>query len=296
MKILLMDLDIDKRRRSFPNLALMKLSAYHKARGDVIFLNFPLCQPDVTYASCVFTWHRSNANGLNAQFGGSGIDIEVKLPDYIEHLKPDYDLYPNPQWSMGYSSRGCPRHCPWCKVPLKEGGIVAWASPKEFYDPRFQLLILLDNNTLAAPNCIGTLQVLTDLPVVVDFNQGLDIRLLNDEHVHYFKHIKTKKLRFAFDSISYETAVRRGIDKLFKAGFAKSHLSFYVLVGFPNDDTSIERIKILQGYGVDVYPMIYKDDTGKEPEVTMQFTETLKFRGARQNLRKFLRVAGRLNK
>ena len=71
-------------------------------------------------------------------------------------------------------------------------------------------------------------------------------------------------------------------------------ISFYVLVGGKQDDEAIERMKILQSYGVDVYPMIYKDDSGKEPEVNYNFDETIKFHGARGNIRKFLRVTGRL--
>ncbi len=293
MKVCLLDLDINKRRRPFPNLALMKLSAYHKARGDDVTLNFPLAA-DITYGSCVFTWNKEKANGLAAQFGGGGIDIIAKLPSEIEHIMPDYDLYPNSDASIGYTSRGCSRDCPWCKVRAKEGFIQAWASPREFYDPRFKRMLLLDNNTLAAPNWKETLIELSGLPVIVDINQGLDIRILSDEHIYYLKRIRTQKLRFAFDSLGYEKAVHQGIKRLLKAGYAKSHLSFYVLVGFPNDNTAIERMKILQGYGVDVYPMIYKDDSGKEPQLNMRFAEILNFRGGRGNLVKFLRIVGRV--
>ena len=295
MRVCLYDLDMTSKRRAFPNLALMKLSAYHKARHDeVMELNFPIAQPNVAYGSCVFTWNKNKANGLMAQFGGSGIDILAKLPPEVEHIKPDYDLYPNPDCSMGYTSRGCIRDCPWCKVRIKEGYIQAWASPKEFYNPRFRRMLLLDNNILASPNWRETVIDLANLPVVVDFNQGLDIRCLNDENISYLRRINTTKLRFAFDSMTYERSVRSGIEQLFKAGYAKSHLSFYVLVGFPSDDTAIERMKMLQGYGVDVYPMIYKDDSGKEPQLNINFTETIDFRGARGNLAKFLRVVGRV--
>lgn len=294
MKVVLFDLDLNEKRKVFPNLALMKLSAWHKARGDEVYYQFPLVNGDLTYASCVFTWNKHNANGLQAVFGGSGIDIHVKLSPDVEHIKPDYDLYPDCRWSMGYTSRGCPRHCPWCLVPVKEGDITAWASPKEFYDARFSEMLLLDNNLLAAPNWKETLIELAGLPVKVDCNQGLDIRVLNDEHIHYLKKVRMKVLRFAFDHIGYERAVCTGIENLLKAGYNKRMLSFYVLVGFPRDDTAIERMKILQGYGIDVYPMIYKDATGKEPKLNLNWDETLSFRGARGNLRKFLRVVGRI--
>jgi len=296
MKILLFDLDMSSKRKAFPNLALMKLSASHKARGDEVYLNFYLAQCDLAYVSCVFSWNKHKGDGYIDQcfVGGSGIDLKAKLSNEVEHIKPDYDLYPDCKWSIGYTSRGCSRNCPWCLVPKKEGNIQAWTSPKEFYDPRFSEMLLLDNNLLASPNWKETLVELAELPVMVDCNQGLDIRVLNDEHIHYLKRVRMKVLRFAFDHISYESAVRIGIEKLLKAEYNKRRLSFYVLIGFPNDDTAIERMKILQGYGVDVYPMIYKDDSGKEPELNLHWDETLSFRGARGNLRKFLRVVGKL--
>ena len=116
MRILLADLDISNRRRPFPNLALMKLSAYHKARGDEVFLNFPLCQPDITYASCIFSWHKPNLIEQSVIAGGSGIDLDTWLPNEVEHIMPDYSLYPNIDFSMGFTSRGCIRDCPFCLV------------------------------------------------------------------------------------------------------------------------------------------------------------------------------------
>ena len=297
MKISLIDLGMmaNKRRRASPNLALMKLSAWHKRRGDETSLNFPLKGSDLTYASCVFSWQRPRELSPAIKYGGGGLgDFGVVLPPEIEHIQPDYELYPNINYSMGFTSRGCIRNCKFCKVRAKEGYIQAWAEVGEFYNPRFTLLLLLDNNILASQNWRGTFLDLIRLKVLTDFNQGLDIRCLDDERVYYLKQIKVKKYRFAFDDIAYEKQVRVGIDLMLKGGIAKSKLSFYVLVGFEKGDEAIERMKLLQSYGVDVYPMIYKDDNGKEPEVSYDFDETIKFHGARGNLVKFLRVAGRL--
>lgn len=297
MKILLSDLDIIKQRRPFPNLALMKLSAYHKARGDEVYLNFPLCLPDIEYASCVFSWNRVEVSRLQngALVGGSGIDLKAELPFEIEHIMPDYSLYPNTNFSMGFTSRGCIRNCPFCLVPQKEGHIKAWASVREFFNPLFKRLLLLDNNLFAAGNCEDTLNDLIELQVETDFNQGLDIRLLTDKLVDYLKGIKTRVYRFAFDDIAYEKQVRQGIGLLLKAGISPRKLAFYVLVGFKKDDEAIERVKLLQSYGVDIYPMLYKDESGKEPSVNYNFKDTIEFHGARGNLRKFLRITGRLN-
>lgn len=295
MKILLSDLDMVKGHRPFPNLALMKLSAYHKVKGDEVWFNFPLCLPDIEYASCVFSWHRQGVNKLshNAIIGGSGIDIKTELPFEVEHIMPDYSLYPNVDYSMGYTSRGCIRNCPWCIVQLKEGYIKPWAPIYEFWDRRHKKIICLDNNILASPNWEETAESLIREQVLVDINQGLDIRLVDDKVAYQLSKIKTRVLRFAFDSIQIEPQVRQGIDLLLRAGIKPRHLSFYVLVGF-NGDAGIDRMKLLQSYNVAVYPMIYKDKTGKEPKLNITLNETINFHGGRNNLRKFLRVVGRI--
>lgn len=295
MKVLLMDLDVNNRRRVFPNLALMKLSAYHKKRGDVVSLNFPLGGYELGYASCVFSWHKTRANGLPpiVECGGSALDLSKQLPPEVEHIMPDYELYPDVNFSMGFTSRGCIRKCPWCLVPAKEGGIQAWTSIYEFWNRRYPDIKLLDNNILASPNWNETADALIKELVMTDFNQGLDIRLVDDKVAHQLASIRTSKLRFAFDHIGIEPQVREGIRLLLKAGIRSRHLSFYVLIGF-NGDVGIDRMKLLQSFGVDVYPMIYKDEMGKEPKLNCKFDETLKFHGGRGNLRKFMRVVGRV--
>ncbi len=295
MRISLMDLDISSRRRPFPNLALMKLSAHHKARGDKVFLNFPLCQPDITYASCVFSWHKPSLIEQSVIVGGSGIDLDAWLPNEIEHIMPDYSLYPNIDFSMGFTSRGCIRNCPFCLVHRKEGGIKAWASVREFLNPSLRRLILLDNNFFAAENCEDTLNDLIELQIETDINQGLDIRLLTDKLADSIKRMKAKIYRFAFDDIAYEKQVRQGIELLLKAGISPRKLAFYVLVGFQNDETAVDRMKLLASYGVDVYPMIYKGQDGKEPTIKSKWDGTIFWHGSRNNIRKFLRVVGRLN-
>lgn len=293
---MLLDLDVTRRRRPFPNLALMKLSSYHKAKGDEVFLNFPLYQPDITYASCVFTWNGERGVGLppDAIIGGSGIDLKVELPPEVEHIMPDYSLYPNTDFSLGFTSRGCIRRCPWCIVPEKEGQIKPWARIYEFWAREHRKIILLDNTLLAAPNWRLTMDDLLAEGIEVDFNQGLDIRLVNEETVGYLKRVKTRQLRFAFDDIAYENAIRKGIELLRANGIPLSKLSFYVLVGFNGDDTAVERMKILQPYNVSVYPMIYKGPDGKEPKVLERLGDAIFWRGGRSNLKKFLRVVGRL--
>ncbi len=297
MKVLLMDLDVITRRRLFPNLALMKLSAYHKARGDEVFLNFPLQLPDITYASCVFTWNAKRRATVpdEATLGGSGIDLKAELPPEVEHIMPDYSLYPSVDFSMGFTSRGCIRKCPWCIVPEKEGQIKPWSRIYEFWNPQHRKIILLDNNLLAASNWRLTMDDLIAEELEVDFNQGLDIRLVDEDNVGYLKRIKVKQLRFAFDNIAYENSVRRGIELLLANGTHSRKLSFYVLAGFDGDHTHLERMKILSSYNVDVYPMLYKGPDGKEPHRSLiGVGESTLWHGSRRNIKKFLRTVGRL--
>jgi len=299
---LLMDLDLlqQNRRRKyiFPNLALMKLSAYHKARGDEVYLNFPLQPPDITYASCVFTWNAKRKASIpnGAHVGGSGIDLKAKLPPEVEHIMPDYNLYPGVHSSIGFTSRGCIRKCRWCIVPEKEEGIRPAARIYEFLDCQYRKITLLDNNLLAAPNWRQTMEDLIAEELEVDFNQGLDIRLLNEENLDYLKRVKAKGLRFAFDHIGYEKAVREGIELLLANGLGSRKLSFYFLYGFPViEQECVERVKILASYNVDIYPMAYKGPDGKEPQRRILKVDDIPLlHGSRRNIDKFLRLVGRL--
>ncbi|MBA7465003.1 hypothetical protein ES707_00164 [subsurface metagenome] len=304
-KVLLMDLDIIKQRLPHPNLALMKLSAYHKSKGDEVYLNFPLEKSDITYASCVFTWSAKRRTIIpdEAIVGGAGIDVRGELPPEVEHMMPDYSLYSNvaPPWkdaSIGFTSRGCIRKCHWCSVPEKEGYIKPWTRIYEFWHRQHRRIILLDNNILASSNWRQTMEDLIAEDLEVDFNQGLDIRLLNEENLWYLKRVKTKQLRFAFDDIAYERVLREGIELLLANGLSPRKLRFYFLYGFPFiEQECIERVKILASYNVEVYPMAYKGSDGKEPRRRILKVDDIPFlHGARQNIDKFLRLVGRLPK
>lgn len=130
----------------------------------------------------------------------------------------------------------------------------------------------------------------------VDFNQGLDIRLVNEENVGYLKRVRARELRFAFDDIGYEKVVRKGIELLLANGLGSRKLSFYFLYGFPIiEQECAERAKILASYNVGVYPMAYRGPDGKEPRRRiLKLDDFPLMHGARRNLEKFLRLVGRL--
>ncbi|MBA7695187.1 hypothetical protein ES703_103809 [subsurface metagenome] len=265
MKVLLFDADL-----KMPNLALMKLSAYYKAMGYDVELNFPMGEYDEVFASCVFTKNRHLVETLPFKVigGGTGWDIHASLQPDIEHLMPDYDLY-NCNYSVGFTSRGCIRRCPWCIVPQKEGDIQDWAEIYEFWDRRHRKIVLLDNNLLAAPNWKSTLRDLARERVMVDFNQGLDIRLVDDEVAWSLKQTQlTRWLRFAFDEPSMEQQVREGIRILEQAGIPPSRLWFYMLIGFDTTfEQDVERLGVLEGLGCEVFAMGYQEVNGVKPRL-----------------------------
>lgn len=284
-----MDLD----NTGFGNLALMKLSAWHKAkpRGDQVYVNMP-GQYDRVYVSSTFTWNAKDGHPPGSVSGGWGFNNKW-LPEEIEHMMPDYWLYGHDLgYSMGFTSRGCIRNCPWCSVPLKEGNIQPWASIYEFWDRRHGFIRLLDNNLLAAPNCAETLEALRKENLIVDFNQGLDIRLLTDEIVWHLRQLCCPELRFAFDDYSYAPAVQRGIDLLVSAGFSRSHLHFYVLMGYKQDaDDDFGRLELLQRNGCSIFPMVYRDEKGIE-HMPAPGPIPQKMHGCRDSLRKLARLKG----
>jgi len=280
MNTLLIDID----NTEFPNLALMKISAWHKQRGDRVYLNVSPLPPHKVYISCVFSWNKPRALGIakffeglgiEVELGGSGISLNSTLPDEIEHIMPDYSLY-GIDYSMGFTSRGCIRNCPWCIVPKKEGYIKDWSPLSEFLKPGHEKVILLDNNFLASPRWHENLSKLAMSNLKVNFNQGLDIRLIDQENArllaktrYYDWHFKNRRLHFAFDFPEIEDEVIRGIGTLKKAGIPPRHLMFYMLVGFgvePSEYTwdyflehDYHRFEVLDRLGVLPYVMLYND-------------------------------------
>lgn len=278
MRVLLVDADSVN---GFPNLALMKYSAYHKGRGDHIDLirGIPSTKPlflyDLIIISCIFFQNKQRVLDYADQFtdtevlvGGSGVDLALTLPDEIEHILPDYYLY-GLDFSMGFTSRGCLRNCEFCAVPTKEGPIRDHAPISEFHNIDFKKLMLLDNNFLASPRWRENLREIKRLGVKVNFNQGLDIRLMTEEIANLLVelkvndwHFRKRALHFAFDDPRFEKYVRDGVALLVDAGFTPSSLMFYVLVGFnTTKEQDIERVRILKELGVKPFIMPYNQST-----------------------------------
>lgn len=243
--------DIDSK---IPNLALMKLSAWHKQRGDQTELYFPLKEYDKVYASQIFKW--STPVYHYDKLGGSGTEKwGVVLPKRIEHIMPDYSLYPNCNYAMGFTTRGCIRRCPFCIVNKKEGLIQEWAEVSEFWNGQKEVM-LLDNNILAASNWKKVFDFIIKKKITL-IEHGMDIRLINEENADYLSKIKfKKKIHFAFDNIGIEKQVRQGIKILEKARIKPYRSTFYVIIGFdstPEED--LYRVELLRELGSDAFVM-----------------------------------------
>ena len=272
MKVLLIDADS---KTGFPNLALMKLSAYYKQQDAEIELikgiptTRPLAHYDKIFISCIFFQNKTRVLDYASQLdnpiiGGSGFDLELSLDCDIEHTRPDYSLY-DIDYSLGFTSRGCIRNCGFCIVPQKEGMIRDNAPIAEFLYPDHKKVILLDNNFQASPRWRENIRFIIEKDLKVNFNQGLDIRLMNQEFAeqlaqtkYYDWEFKHRGLYFAFDDLRYEKAVWKGIDIIERVGIPLKHCLFYVLIGYnTTEEQDLYRIQALKERGVHPYVMPY---------------------------------------
>lgn len=282
MKIGLYDVD----SHNFPNLPLMKISAWHKSQGDEVEWWFAMMHYDKVYVSKVFgdEYSQMDMTAISADeivFGGTGFAITVEdgkevyhkdrdkdLPYEIEHIYPDYSLYPEltKDKAYGFLTRGCCNNCSFCIVSQKEGMCshkVAdlsewWRGQKE--------IILLDANILACKDRISLLQSLIDSGATVDFTQGLDARFITTEIAEMLGKIKTKMYHFAFDFMKNEKAIVKGL-KTF-VDIVKPDERKCVVYMLTNYDTTFEedfyRIRKLQELGLTPDVRIYRKSTSPQ--------------------------------
>lgn len=268
---------------NFPSLPLMKLSAYHKERGDSVSLYSPLEEYDLVYASKVFSFtpdidseYAVRADELIK--GGTGYCISVvdgkekfdsskntPLPQEIEHIYPDYSLYPQYGYAVGFLTRGCPRGCGFCVVGAKEGRCSRQvAELSEFWRGQKQIK-LLDPNILACKDHEKLLIELSESGTTVDFTQGLDIRLTNPDNIRLLNSVKTSMLHFAWDNPKdnlIECFKRFSELSVIKSDRNKS---VYVLTNFNSTiDEDLYRIYTLRDLGFSPYVMIYQKETAPE--------------------------------
>ena len=259
MKIGLIDVD----GHNYPNLPLMKISAYHKAKGDTVRWYEPfdgmIEEYDKVYMSKVFSFTPDYEYPIYAkevEKGGTGYCIELvdgkevfhaeknkNLPDEIEHIYPDYSIYPEEtkDTAYGFLTRGCPRGCDFCHVKEKEGRCsIKVADLSEFWRGQ-KKIVLCDPNILACKDHPDLLRQLIESKALVEFNQGLDIRLITDKNLELLRHIRLDQIHFAFDRWQdkdiIEPRLRAFVEK---TGYnrGKGRVTVYILINF---DTTIEQ-------------------------------------------------------
>ena len=264
MKIGLIDVD----SHNFPNLALMKISAYHKAQGDEVEWWWGWGQYDRVYMSKVFddTYSPDHPEPVNTKEiikGGTGYGLDNKLPDEIEHMYPDYSLYPEltKDTAYGFLSRGCPRGCPFCIVKDKEGRkSYKVADLSEWWSGQ-KNIVLCDPNLLACRDHMDLLKQLANSKAWVDMNQGVDARMLTLENIEALNQVKIKNIHFAWDLMDQSDAVLRGLTLYCLNGNRSSHWAYGTVYVLTNFNTTMEenlyRVYTLRDMGYDPYIMIY---------------------------------------
>jgi hypothetical protein len=261
-RVLLVNID-----SKIPNLALMQISAHHKLLGDTV--GFDVENPDYVYVSCIFTKNAEQARGIaslypNAQvsLGGTGVDINKRLPPEYEKICPDYSIYPEMDYSLGYTTRGCIRKCPFCVVPKKEGRFHRWQHISEFHDKKHKKIIVLDNNVYADKQWFfENTDYVLEHNLAFNAIQGMDIRILDEEIAQRLGKLRwTGDLHFAFDNIRDESKITAGLDLLKNAGInTRKKVIFYVLTGFNSTfDEDIYRVNLLRELNTNVFVMQYK--------------------------------------
>lgn len=226
----------------YPNLALCKISAWHKAQGDIVEWAIPLIQHyDIIYRSKIFNFSKDDERHFDTKKeirGGSGYDLTIKLPQYIDDMQPDLSIYPGvpKDMSYGFLTRGCPNKCSWCIVPNKEGAIVPYWDVDRVANGR-KKLVLMDNNILAAGDwCIEQLEKIIERGYHVDFNQALDARLVTPEKARLLAQVKwldNNMIRFGCDTARQIDECERAISLIESFGF-KGQFFLYTMIGGKN--------------------------------------------------------------
>lgn len=272
MRIGLIDVD----GHNFPNLALMRISAYHKAHGDIVewwwsdFVHY-----DIVYMSKIFSDAYSPdvpapINADKVVKGGTGYAIHLQdgkevfnkeedkdLPAGIEKMFPDYSIYPQFPYAVSMTSRGCPRGCAFCHVAAKEGRCsIKVANVSDFWCGQDEIKVL-DPNITACRDKRDLMQQYVDTKAKIDFTQGLDIRLLNQRDIEDLNKMRIGTLHFAWDNPQDD--LKSKFQDFAKGFRRKTNIgTVYCLTNFNSTlSQDLYRIYTLRYLGYDPFVMVY---------------------------------------
>lgn len=314
MRVGLIDVD----GHNFPNLPLMKLSAWHKAQGDTVewyeplMHGFPNPPFDKVYMSKVFSEEYTpdylyHVNAKEVIKGGSGYCIslvgdkevfdkqkDVELPREIEKYYPDYSIYYDKipevrDTAYGFLTRGCPNDCGFCHVTDKEGRCSVKVADLNSFWKGQKNIVLLDPNITACRECETLLQQLIESNAWIDFSQGLDIRMMNKRKTELLMRMKIKNIHFAWDKYEYKDIVIPKF-KEFKAltGLDKRKLTVYMLTNFDTThEQDLDRVYTLRDLGYWPYVMIYNKNNLPKGHITRRLQRWVNMRAVFESTPRF---------
>jgi|TARA_R110000824_G_C15083478_1_gene664630 hypothetical protein len=269
-----------------PNLALMRLSAYHKKNGDNVSLTRSVrrdlfnLDADMVYASAIFKFSDARLERLkkewpNAIIGGTGANDNQTLEQIVPNIPVEYDYspYPNYKFSIGFLQRGCRLKCKFCVVPQKEGKPRQEMTVAQLWrgGGHPKKLHILDNDFFGVPGWHDHIRDIREGGFKVCLNQGINVRMINDEAAEALASIEYRDDQFqqrriytAWDNIGQRDIFMRGMDTLEKAGIPPKHVMAYMLIGYDkreNWETIIDRFDAMKDRGISPYPMVYENRT-----------------------------------
>lgn len=259
---------IDVDSKHFPNLCLMKISAWHKAKGDHVEWWNGFFHYDRVYMSKVFdeTYSKDMPFAIHADEiirGGNGYHMTNCLPYDVEHIMPDYSLYGVKNSAYGFLTRGCPRDCSFCIVTQKEGNKSRKVADLDEWWNGQHYIKLLDPNILACPDWRDLFTQLQESNAVINYNQGLDARLMTEEKAIAIANTKYNNIHFAWDRMDDEKPVKRGLE-IFEKNSVKRFsgrgtiATVYVLVNYDTViEQDLERIYWLRDHHFEPFVMVY---------------------------------------
>jgi len=288
----------------YPPLGLLKLATYHKLQGNTVQLTkgcrLVSSKPDEIYVTSLFTYswepvHKAVAyyksmfptakltlGGIYATLmpehakSSAADEVYPRLFEDAEDVLPDYSLVPDWQpISIVFSHRGCIRNCPYCAVSTLEPNRTKIKSIRHLIYPGHKKIVLWDNNTLGMSNWRGLVAELKETGLPVDFNQGLDVRLINEDVAQQLKGLRINPIRMAYDVPSERKALERAIPALERAGFRRRRMVVYVLYNFRDSPEGfLDRMRDLLDWGVVAYPMRFEplDSLKKNQHIGARWT------------------------